>query len=129
MLLSLLPPSCMVVPIRALVNITLSTTTKALSTNILNMFANEDVVMDGGLFDCLFKDICDNYNEVQGHTLAYSAHCPRTPSMSSSECKESYAKQIERQNDIIVEEDLIIKTNCVSFLDTQIELEYVVPKS
>ena len=64
MLLSLLPPSCIIALIRASANITLFITTKALSMNTLNMSANEDVVMGGGLFDCPFKDTCNNYNKV-----------------------------------------------------------------
>jgi len=64
LLLSLLPPSCMVASTRASANITLSTTTKALSMNTLNMSANKDVVMGGKLFDCLFKVAYDNYDEV-----------------------------------------------------------------
>jgi len=49
--------------------------------------------------------------------------------MSSSECEESYAERMERQNDMIVEEDSVVETNCVSSLGTQVELEYVAPKS
>jgi len=97
--------------------------------NTLNMSANKDVVMGGKLFDCLFKVAYDNYDEVWGYTLAHSAYCPRTSSMSLSKYESSYAEQMERQNNMIVEEDPVIKTNCVSFLGTQVELEYMAPKS
>ena len=80
------------------------------------MSTNKDVVMDGILFDCSFKDACNNYNEVQGRTLTYSTYCPRTPFIFLSECKKSYTKQMERQNNMIVEKDPVVETNCVSFL-------------
>ena len=60
------------------------------------MSINEDVVMSSKVFDHLFQDVSDNYNEVQGHSLAHSTHGPRTPSMSLNKCKESYVKRLEK---------------------------------
>jgi len=104
-------------------------TTKALSMNTLNISVNKDIVMGGGLFDFPFKDVCDNYDKVQDYTLIHSVHCPRTPSMSSSKYEKSYTEQMERLNNMIVKKDSIIKTNCVLFLGTQVELEYMASKS
>ena len=86
-LLSLLPPSCMVAPIRELGNITLSTATTCSTTN--NMASIQDIDMVVDPLDNLF-DIGDNFDEVRGRSLALSAHRPRSPSISSSDCDEEY---------------------------------------
>ena len=84
----------MVAPIRDLVNIT--SYTSATHETILNMSTNNDIVMGGNIFDCFFHNASNNYNEVQGHSLAHNAHSSKTSSMSSSECEKSYTKRMKR---------------------------------
>ena len=72
-LLSLLPPSCMVVPIRDLGNITSNTLT--IHETTLSITANEDVVMVVDLFDQLFQDTNNNFDEVRDHSLAHCQDC------------------------------------------------------
>jgi len=103
-LLSLLPPSCMVAPIRELGNITSDTFTLCATMN--KMASEKDVVIEGDSFDLFFNNACDNYDEVHGHSLTHSAHSPRTLSMSLSECEESYAERMERQNDMMNKDSL-----------------------
>jgi len=59
------------------------------------------------LVNNLFKDICDNFDEVRGHSLASSKHSPKTLSLSSSECNESYTTRVQRESDKIVEDNLV----------------------
>jgi len=92
--LFLLPLSCIVVPIRDLENITSNTPT--FYTTILNMALDDNVTMSVNLFDALFQNVCDNYNEVRGRSLALSAHSPRTASMSLSNCEKDYATRLEK---------------------------------
>jgi len=91
LLLSLLPPSCMVVSIRELVNKSLSSTTKTLSTKKIS--PNNDVEMVINPIDDLFNN-CNNYDEVRGCTLASSMHCPRSLSLFSSDSKEDYVTRV-----------------------------------
>ena len=67
-LLFLLPPSCMVKPIRNLENITSNILTIYKST--LNMTTNDDVDMGVNSFDQLFQGASDNFDKVWGHSLA-----------------------------------------------------------
>ena len=87
LLLSLLPPSCIVVPIRELVNITLFSTTTAYIFN--NMAPIQDIDMVVDLLNNLF-DIDDNFDKVRDYSLVLNAHRPRSPSISLSECNEKY---------------------------------------
>ena len=103
-------------PIRDLENITSITFANYETT--LNMSVNKDVVMGNKVFDYLFQDISNNYDEIRGLSPVYSVHSLRTPFISSNKCEESYAKRLEKQNDIIVEEDYVIVSNCVLTLST-----------
>jgi len=60
------------------------------------MAFEKDIVMGGDFFDLFFNNACNNYNEIHGHSLIYSAHSPWTLSMSLSKYKESYAERMER---------------------------------
>ena len=51
-----------------------------------------DMVIDN--VNDLFKNNCDNYDEVRGHTMTTNAQSPRTPSMSSGEGEEDYAAKV-----------------------------------
>ena len=73
LLLSLLPPSCMVAPIRELANKSLSSTTKTLSTR--KMSPNNNVEMVINLIDDFFNN-CNNYDEVRGCTVQGLCSCP-----------------------------------------------------
>ena len=106
----------MVVPIRDLGNITSITFANCEIT--FNISANKDVVMGGKVFDHLFQDASNNYDEVQGHSLVHNTYGPRILFMSLSKCKESYAERLEKQNNIIVEKDHVITFNYVSTLST-----------
>jgi len=94
-----------------------------------DMSTNNDVVMGSDVFNCLFQDTSDSYNKAWGCSLVYNTHGLRTPFMSLSDCKESYAKRMKRQNDMIVEKDPVVISNSVSSLGTQVELEYATSKS
>jgi len=85
--------------------------------------------MGGDSFDCLFQEASNGYDEVWGHSTVHSTHGPKTPSMSSSKCEESYTERMKRLNNMIVEEDPVIVSNNVLSLGTQVELEYMTFKS
>ena len=83
------------------------------------MASNNDIVISGDSFDPLFNNACDNYDDVHGCSLIHSAHSPRTLSMSLSECEESYAERMEKQNNRMNEDKPVVLTN------SSIALEYV----
>ena len=93
-LLSFLPLSCMVAPIRDLGNITSKTLSICEST--LNMTASNDIDMEVDSFNQLFQGTNDFFDEVQDCSLTQSAHSPRTLSISSSECEKSYVECLEK---------------------------------
>ena len=49
--------------------------------------------------------------------------------MSSSECEESYAKCLEKQNDRMNENEPVVASNNKPSHGSQVELEYMTPKS
>ena len=63
------------------------------------------------LVNNIFKDNCDNYDKVRDHSLASSMHCPRTPSLFSSDCNEDYTTRVQRKSDRIVKDDPVTPTN------------------
>ena len=63
----------MVAPIRDFGNITSSTV--ALCSTTLNMSLNNNTNMIVDSIDDLFKNNCDNFDEVRGRSLALSTHC------------------------------------------------------
>jgi len=105
----------MVASIRELGNITSDTFTLCATTN--KMASEKDVVMGDDSFDLFFNNACNNYDEVHGHSLAHSVHSPKTPSMSLSECEESYAERMERQNDRMNEDKPVVLTNSATALE------------
>jgi len=82
-LLSLLPPSCMVAPIRETRNIMLFNTTSHSTTHNIAWIQDNNMVINP--VEDLFPD-----NKVRDHSLALSIHKPRSPSISLSESKEEY---------------------------------------
>jgi len=109
------------VPIRELGNITFDTFTSCATTN--KMVSENDVVIGGDSFDSLFDNACNNYDKVHSHSLTHNAHSPRTQFMFLSKCEESYAEKMERQNDRMNKDKLVILTN------SAIVLEHVIPGS
>ena len=49
-------------------------------------------------------DLNNNYDKVRDHSLDMSAHRPRSPSMSSSECDEEYYVHVKQESDRMVED-------------------------
>ena len=110
----------MVVPIRDLGNMMADTHTFHSIT--LNIASNSDVNMVDDSFDKLFENISNNFDEVRGYSLALSAHRPRTPSMSSSNCNEDYVTRIQKKSNRMDED------NSITSLES-VQLEYVTPRS
>ena len=99
----------MVASIRDLGNITSNILTIHEST--LNMTVNDNEDMGVDLFDQLFQSVYDNFDEIQGCSLAQSAHSPRTPFIFSSEYEESYTECLEKLNDRIDENKPVVTHN------------------
>ena len=95
----------MVVPIRDFGNIT--SPTAAICPTTSNMSPNNNMNMIVNLANDFFEKNCDIHDEVRGHSLVHSVHCPRTPSLSSSECDENYATRVQRESNRIVEDNTI----------------------
>ena len=94
----------MVVSSRELANITLSSTIMANISN--NVTPNLDIDMVVNPLDNLFN-ICDNYNEMRGRSLALSMHKPRSPLISSSKCSEEYHVYIKRESNRMDEDESV----------------------
>ena len=115
LLLSLLPPSCIVAPKRELANITLSSTAMVNVSNNLTPNQNIDIVVDP--LDNLF-DIDNNYDEMRDHSLALSVHKPRSLSISSSKYSEEYYIHVKRKSNRIDEDKPITSIG-------SIQIEYI----
>ena len=83
----------MVAPIRELVNITHSTTAMANISN--NSTPNSDINMVINPKDNIFN-IGNTFEERRSHSLLFSMHKPRSPSISSSKCSEDYHVHVKR---------------------------------
>ena len=68
-------------------------------TNNMNMVINS--------IDDLFKNNCNNFNEVRDHFLVSNIHHLRTPSLFSSKCNEDYVTKVQRESDKMDENDLV----------------------
>ena len=110
-LLSLLPPSCMVAPIRETRNIILFNTTSHSTTHNMARIQDNNMVIDP------VKDLFPD-NEIRGHSLALSMYKPRSPSISSSESKEEYHICIQRISDKMDEDDPIPESSNNQVKDT-----------
>ena len=89
-LLSLLPPSCIVVPIRDQRNITSSAT--SMSFNSLNFITEQDINMVTNLIKAMFN-LDNNLDEVRGHSLDLSIYRPRSLSLSLSVSEDVKIKE------------------------------------
>ena len=110
----------MVVPIRDIENKSSFTSTFHTITLSIGQTNNTNIVIDP--VNDLFKNICDNFDEVRGCSLVSSTHYPRTPSLFLSECDEDYATRVQRKSDKMVENDLVVPSD-------SLQLDYVIPKS
>ena len=63
------------------------------------------------LVNDLFKDNCDNYDEVKGYFLVSSMYRSRTPSLSLSNYDEDYATRVQRESDRMIEDNHVTPTN------------------
>ena len=68
---------------------TLATYTLAFS---ITLSGNMNIVVDS--IDDLFKDNCDNFDEVRDHSMTSNMQSPKTLSMSSSECNKEYLARV-----------------------------------
>ena len=100
----------MVVPIRELVNITLSTTTKAHITNNMALIQDIDMVVDP--LDNLF-DIGNKFDKVRGCSLALSAYRPRFPSISLNKCGEEYYIWVKKESNRIDEDEPVTSVGSI----------------
>ena len=69
------------------------------------MFPTSNMNMIIDLVNDLFKKNCNNFDEVRGHSLVFSAHYPKILSLSSSEYNKNYTIRVQRESDKIVEND------------------------
>ena len=99
-LLSLLPPSYIVAPIRDQGNITHSST--IMSFNTLDSISIQKLNMDVDPVSTMFE-LDHNDNKVRGCSLDVSIHRLRSPSMSSSKYDEEYHIRIQRESKKMVE--------------------------
>jgi len=76
------------------------------------MASSNDIDMVVDPLDNLF-DIGDNFNEVRGHSLALSAHRPRSPLLFLSNCKEEYHIRIKRESDRMEEDNPVTSVGSI----------------
>ena len=116
----------MVAPNREIANkifpFNISAITAAICPTTSNMSPNNNMNMIVDLADDLFEKNCDSHDEVKGCSLAHSTHCPRTLSLSSSECDEDYATRVQRESDKMVKDDPVA-------LSDSLLLEYAASES
>jgi len=86
------------------------------------MASNNDINIIVDPLDNFFKKIGDNFDEVRGCSLALSVYCPRTPSLSSSDCNEDYTTRMQKESDRMDEDNPVATSN-------SIQLKYITPKS
>ena len=98
-LLSLVPPSYMVVPIRDIGNKFFSTSANMNSTATMTLPTDMEMDINNIV-------VTDNYNEVRGHTMTHDKQASRTVSISSSEALVDYHTKMECLNDLLDNEDL-----------------------
>jgi len=101
-LLSLLPPSCMVAPIRELANITHYTTTMANNSCNLTPASDIDMVIDP--IDNIF-DIGDHFERGRSLSLSMPKPRSRSPSISSSKCSEEYHVRVQKESNRMDEDE------------------------
>ena len=79
-----------------------------------------NIVVD--LINDLFKNNCENYDEIRGCFLASNMYCPRSPFISLSECDEKYLARVQYESDNMVKNDQVTPSD-------SLQLEYITLKS
>jgi len=82
------------------------------------MASNNYTNMDMDSFNNLFKNISNNFDKVRGHSLAQSAHCPRTPLLSLSDCNKDYATRVQKASNRMDEDDSVTTSNSIQLVYT-----------
>ena len=104
-LLSLLPPSCMVVPIRDLRNILFQTSALTSGAhNIASVFGDCEMTDVSSIANVIFPDV-DCCNKVRGHLLSSSMRNSRSSSLSSDKSTEKYVVRIQQESDNMDQND------------------------
>ena len=89
------------------------------------MSVNNDVEMSGIRVDhCLIFKEYDNYNEIQEVSSVPNDSDSMASYALSEVSNKEYVVQVKRDSNMVVEDDYIVKSNGVSFLGTQINIEY-----
>ena len=109
LLLSLISPSCMIAPIRELVNTLFPSplnhqSKKNMSSNSLKVVFNDDIDMVTNSIGAMFN-LNNNFDEVRDRSLNTSAYKPRSPSVSSSESKEEYYTCVQQESNRMDEDE------------------------
>jgi len=99
----------MVVPIRDFGNKSLFTL--ATHTSMFNITPSGDMDMVINNVIDLFKNNCNNYNEVRDHTIASNTQSPRTLSMFSSDCNKNCAVRVQYKSNNMVEDNQVVLSN------------------
>ena len=100
--LSLVPPSCMVAPVRELRNIFTSSFTNTSSTRnyrLPTVYQANDTGMD-----ILKGRSPDNFDEVRGRTNSHNSSSSRDTSMSSTKSSVAYHERMEQNNGMDVDD-------------------------
>ena len=82
--------------------------------------SNMNIAIDS--INNLFKNNCENYDEMRGCSLASSMHCPRSLFISLSKCDEKYLARVQHKSDNMVKNNQVTPSN-------SLQLEYVTLKS
>jgi len=83
---------------------------------------NNDINIVVDPLNNLFEKIGDNFDEIRDISLELNAHCPRTSSLSPSDCNEDYTTKMQKESDRMDEDNPIATSN-------NIQLKYMTPKS
>ena len=116
-LLSLVPPSCMVVPVRDLGNkfsSTMSNMSSKSSFKLPTVSSTSNTEMD------IFSGPTpDNYDEVRGRPLSTNVNISRDSSMSSTRSSIAYHEKMEHNNAMIIDKDFNDFSPALSYEDKQ----------
>ena len=96
----------MVAPIRDFGNKFLSTSATRTSASNITLSDDIDIVIDN--VNDLFKNNCDNFDKVRGHSMTSNMQSPRTLFMFSSKCDEEYSAKVQHKSNNMVENNQII---------------------
>ena len=115
--LPLVPPSCMVAPVRDLGNTSSSTTSNTSSSSLLNLPTVPFKSITG--MDIFSGIAPDNYDEVRGRPLSTNVNVSRDSSMSSTRSSVAYHEKMEQNNAMIIDDDPNNSSPALSYEDEQ----------